>query len=132
VKVTCLPAHDEADDIACRILKKLLESRGVEAALTTTTALASERLEVVAEAGADIVCIASLPPAAVSHARYLVKRLRSRFPQVPIVVGLLGANGDLGRARHRLQVLGTEQVEGTLAQTLESMDRLIQPLLVRA
>jgi hypothetical protein len=37
-------------------------------------------------AGADIVCIAALPPGGLTHARYLCKRLRARFPQRSIIL----------------------------------------------
>ena len=50
----------------------------------------------------DVVCISATPPAAVMHARRLCKRVRGQFADVPMVVGLWNAQGDLSNATARI------------------------------
>jgi hypothetical protein len=65
------------------------------------------------------------------HARYLCKRLRGRFPELNLVVGLWNAKGDLQKARERLGGDATTHVVGTLADAQEQIRVLVQPLLLR-
>ena len=77
----------------------------------------------------DVVCISATPPAAVMHARHLCKLVRGRFPQVPVVVGLWDAQGDLSKAKTRIGGAATTHVVTTLAEAQEQVRLLIQPLL---
>ncbi|HEY3242424.1 MAG TPA: AI-2E family transporter [Phycisphaerae bacterium] len=129
--ILCLPAHDEADEIAGLMLGQLLEVRGCLVHAVSITALVSEMVDLVEERKADVVCISATPPAAVMHARYLCKRLRGRFPELNLVVGLWNAKGDLQKARERLGGDATTHVVGTLADAQEQIRVLVQPLLLR-
>ena len=93
------------------------------------TAAASEVIDLVERRTPDVVCISATPPAAVMHARHLCKLVRGRFPQVPVVVGLWDARGDLSKARARIGGAATTHVVTTLAEAQEQVRRLIQPLL---
>ena len=64
--------------------------------------LATEMLDRVARERADVVCVSALPPAAIPHSRYLVKRLFLRFPELPTLVGLWTEKGDPDRAKSRI------------------------------
>jgi hypothetical protein len=52
--------------------------------------LTAELLDLVAERRPGAVCIAAIPPGGLAHTRYLCKRLRSRFPDLKILVGRWG------------------------------------------
>jgi predicted PurR-regulated permease PerM len=133
VHLVCLPAHDEADELVCIMLSQLLTLRGYCATAVSTNALASEMLDEINKQNADLVCVSALPPAAVGHARYLCKRIHTRFPDIRMVVGLWTIKGDLNRAKQRI-TCGTDDI--TLASSLdgvqEKIDQLIQPLILRA
>src|SRR5205085_2284424 len=90
--ILSLPARDPADEIASMILTQALEHEGYCARYVSVEKLTSEYLDIVDQEHAQIVVISALPPAAVTHARYLVKRLRSRFPDLKIIVGLWTAD----------------------------------------
>ncbi len=79
--ILCLPAHDEADEIAGRMLAQLSAMRGCAVEAVSVMALASEMVDLVEQRKADVVCISAMPPAAATHARYLCKRLQGRFPE---------------------------------------------------
>ena len=116
--VLCLPARDEADEIAAMMLAQLLEAQHVRAVALPMTNLASEKLEFVEQHNPTAVCISALPPLAVMHSRYLCKRLSAQFPDMTIVVGLWHAV-DLLHAQKRIQTCGASRVVSTLPQALE-------------
>ncbi len=88
VAVLCLPAHSQADEIVGLMLAQLLELKGQHATTASQTLLAGEILELIQSQNTAVVCISALPPGAVAHSRYLCKRLHTRFPDLPTVVGL--------------------------------------------
>ena len=100
--ILCLPARDEADEIAGMMLAQLLATGECLVQSVAFTAAASAVIDLVARRKPDAVCISATPPAAVMHARHLCKIVRGRFPQVPVVVGLWDAEGDLSKARTRI------------------------------
>ena len=127
--ILCLPARDEADEIAAMMLAQLLATGQCLVQSVPFTTAASELLDLVGKRTPDVVCISATPPAAVMHARHLCKLVRGRFPQVPVVVGLWDAQVDLGKARARIGGAATTHVVTTLAEAQEQVRRLIQPLL---
>ncbi|HEY1629244.1 MAG TPA: AI-2E family transporter [Tepidisphaeraceae bacterium] len=132
IRVVCLPAHDEADEIAGLMLAQLLRIRFYKAFPISHNALASEMLEEVEKQQAQIIVISALPPAAVGHARYLLKRLSTRFANIKQIVGLWAARGDLSRAAHRINVGSDETIPLTssLTDALEQIHRIAEPLLI--
>ena len=63
------------------------------------------------------------------HGRYLCKRLRGRFPNLKLIVGLWDAQGDLTKAKERIGCGAT--VVATLADAQEHIHPLIPPPLPR-
>ncbi|MFA5866084.1 MAG: AI-2E family transporter [Phycisphaerae bacterium] len=127
--VLCLPAHDEADEIAGMMLAQLLEVGGCQAHNVSVTDLDAEMMDFVEQHKVDVVCISATPPDAVMHARYLCKRLRGLFPGVRLVVGLWNAKGDLNKARERIGCGSSVPVVGTLMDAQEQIGLQFRPLL---
>jgi hypothetical protein len=97
--VLCLPARDEADMLASRMLVTLLKRRGIQAK-STTPSLASEAIDAVEREGARIVCVTAVPPFGYMHARYLCRRVQDRFDQVKLIGAILTEN-DAEEVRQR-------------------------------
>jgi hypothetical protein len=116
-RVLCIPAFDEADEIASVMLKQVLEADGMEAQTVTNDALANEKVDVIHGGRPDCVCISALPPLAVMHSRYLCKRLLNRFPDLRVIVGLWNVT-DLTQARDRMRTCGTPVVLSTFSQVV--------------
>lgn len=131
VNVVCLPAHDEADEIVGLMLSQLMEREGFCASAASVESLASEMLDQVAKREAHIVCVSAIPPAAVSHARYLCKRVHARFPELEMVVGLWSFKGNLDRARERITCARDVSVYTTLTEAMDQLHQLAQPILLR-
>ena len=81
-----VPARNTVDELAVEMLGHLLDARRYRVQSTSTVTLVSELAAAVDGAGAAVVCIAALPPGGLTHARYLCKRLRGRFPQRSIIL----------------------------------------------
>jgi len=90
VTILCLPASDGTDELAASMLAGVLTLDHYRARSLTATSLAVEKLDVIEQEKADIVVISALPPSNILRARYLYKRLRARFPELPILVGIWG------------------------------------------
>jgi hypothetical protein len=73
-------------------------------------------LEQAAEQKPDVVCVSALPPAALGQARSLCKRLRMRFPELKIILGLWKFEGGLARAQERTGGAPANLVTTTLAE----------------
>jgi methylmalonyl-CoA mutase cobalamin-binding subunit len=93
-RVLCIPLRDDADEMAAKMLVQLLTAEGFPAISGTIESLTSEVVEQVAESESDIVVISVVPPIAPRDSRLLWRRLRHRYPHLPIVVGFWTAEND--------------------------------------
>jgi predicted PurR-regulated permease PerM len=128
VSVLAFPAADEIDELALKAFEELLRPAGCEIEIASPKALASEAVLLVEKAEAPVVLIAALPPGGHSQARYLCKRLRSRFPDLKILVGRWGFKENLERTRERLQAAGADHVATTLIESHNQLVPLVQVL----
>jgi len=128
LRVLCLPAHGEGDELAGMMLAQIADIRGcvVETSPATAMAAASELVDYVEQRKADLVCISAAPPAAVAHARRLRMRLRRRFPELNLVVGLWNSPGDLNDAKERIGSDPRTKIVATLAAAQEQIRRFVE------
>jgi predicted PurR-regulated permease PerM len=123
-RVLCLPARDEGDEIAALMFVQVLQLSGVEAEALSVTALASEMIERVAQQQAALVCVSALPPSAITHARYLCKRLHRRFGDMKMIVGLWTARGDRRRAKERIACGDNVTVVASFAEAADQVRQM--------
>jgi predicted PurR-regulated permease PerM len=127
--ILCLPSRSEADEIAGMMLSQLVAMQGCLVQIVPAASAARELGDLVLQLHADLVCISALPPAAVMHARRQCKRLRGRFPESHLVVGLWGAQGVLSKAKERIGCSAAVQVVATLADAQQQIRLLMQPIV---
>jgi predicted PurR-regulated permease PerM len=127
--ILCVAARNEADEIAGMMLAQLLAKGECLVKSISFTATAGELVDLVEQRKPDVVCVSATPPAAVMHARHLCKQVRGRFPELPLVVGLWNAQGDLSKAKTRIGGGATTHVVATLAEAQHQVRLLIQPRL---
>ena len=113
--VLCIPARDEADELVCLMLGQLLEHTGHPARAIPIGSV-ERMLAVLVESKPDVLVISALPPFAVSHARSLCRRVRQKFPDLKIVVGLWGASEEGKSTEDRLGPGCSDHVVHTLSQ----------------
>jgi predicted PurR-regulated permease PerM len=114
--VLCLPASDHADELAARLAAIVLSERGFVAHAASRTELPS------LEQPPAAILISALPGDAAAHARHLCRRVRARFPGVPIIVGLWHTELNLERSGERLASAGAAQATATLRAAVEAID----------
>jgi len=112
-RIVACPGRDEADEVALSLLAALLEPDSVETVVLSHRLLLSETVELIERERPALVCLGTLGHGPLPTARYLVKRLRTRFPDLPIVVGRWGGES-LQVWRDQLTPLPPECVVGTL------------------
>jgi methylmalonyl-CoA mutase cobalamin-binding subunit len=81
--------------------------------------------ERVAEHSPRLVVVSHLPPEGLTLARYLVRRLRSQFVDMPIIVGRWGETGASASAAERLTMMGATAVIFTLAEARDRIQKAI-------
>jgi predicted PurR-regulated permease PerM len=117
VQVLGCPARDETDEMALRMFQALLDPGRWDLEVLPVAALAAELLDRVDQMELAAVTIAALPPGGLANTRYLCKRLRQRFPDLKITVGLWGLEGDTSHARELLAAAGADHVATTMLET---------------
>lgn len=121
--VVCVPARDEADELVGMMLSQVLRQAGY-AATYLAIGTVDDMLEQVNKGGFQIAFVSALPPFAVGQARALCKRLRARFPQIVIVMGLWEFAGGVLKAQERIASSCVNAVATTLSEGVLQVRRL--------
>jgi hypothetical protein len=122
--VLCVPARDEADEIAALMLEQLLNKRGISATVLSCAGLLGECIQEVDKRKPRLVCVAAVPPFGYVHARYLCRRLRDRFPELKIVAAIL-TEGDVSEIKKRQPPVQAHEIGASLTQALAAILSLL-------
>jgi predicted PurR-regulated permease PerM len=122
VRVLVCPTRDEAEHVAAELLALTLDPDRWEVKVAGDETLASELVEQVAEFRPEVVVVATLPPGGWSHGRYLITRLRRRFPELKLLVGRWGGQDEFD-AREEV-IKNTDGLDRTLAETRKRLSEL--------
>jgi methanogenic corrinoid protein MtbC1 len=122
VRVWCVPAEDDADEIAGTMLAQILTARGYTAEAVPSGTVSEELLERVAEDAADAVLISAVAPGGVTHARRLCRLVRPKRPRLVIIVGLWNATGPLEQSEARLKAAGADRIVTKLEDGLKALE----------
>ena len=115
LRIVCIPARDEADEIVGMMVMQLLRRAGYDADALPIGAV-STMVEQVDRLGAQVICISALPPFATSQAKSLCKRLRHQCPEAKIVIGLWEFPGGVTKAQERMGNSCANVIATSLAQ----------------
>jgi predicted PurR-regulated permease PerM len=120
-----LPAQEEADEVALLMLKHRLDPGRFDVDVASSDLLVSEAIARVEDREPAAVLIGALAGAGrAMHLRSLCKRLRARFPDLPIVVGWWGADGGSEAARDVMMAAGADRVTVSLADACAQVQEL--------
>jgi CheY-like chemotaxis protein len=117
-RALCIPLRDEGDKIAAQMLGQMLEAAHLEPIQAPVEALTTEIVDLVEAEGVDLVVVSVLPPLPQNDSRLLCRRLRKRYPQLPIIVGYWAGSTD-DSAQPILAAKGDGEVVTTLADAVE-------------
>jgi predicted PurR-regulated permease PerM len=133
-RILCVPAHDQADEVAAAMLAQLLEQQGDVALSFLVGTDFNETIAVVKPGPQDLICISALPPYAFTPARKICKQLRARFPQVEVTVGVWGFSGDQDKAKISFERTQPDRLFTSFLQVVEyirpPMREKVEPTLV--
>jgi len=87
--VVCIAGRGPVDEAVSAMLAQLLEQRGIAARRVPYAAVRRERIAEFDPGPVAVMVVTSVALDGVSaHLRYLVRRLRARLPQTPMVAGI--------------------------------------------
>ncbi len=121
LRVLILPVKNAADELAGEMLSHLLTLGGVGSKVLSHKALANEALDAFAACEADVVCLSLVRPFAVMQARYLAKRMRARYPQLKILIGLWDLKRPAVGSRKNLQTVHADWVVESLGAAISQV-----------
>jgi hypothetical protein len=123
--ILALPAHEDADEVALLMLKQQLDPGRFAVEIASPDLLVSEAIATVEAREPAAVLIGALAGGGHAlHLRYLCKRLRANFPDLPIVVGWWGADGGDAAARDAMVEAGASRVTVSLAEGCAHLSEL--------
>lgn len=131
VGVLCLPVSDKADELAGGMLAQLLSNEGFRAEAVALEKMTAGKSDLVEKGAIDIVVLSVLPPSILAKGRYLYRWVRRRLPEVPIVVGLWGVQGDSKALESQFASDGQAVFVTTLAQAMQAIQEAAPAAILR-
>ncbi len=125
ISVCCLATRDEGDEVAGMMLAHLLVQAGYDAH-AAAMGPHNDMLDEVEEQVCGILYLSALPPFEISAIRKLYKRLRSRFPQVRIGLGLWGYDGGPDNMRVLLRIVDSDLIVTTLGDAIVQIQQFTE------
>jgi predicted PurR-regulated permease PerM len=122
VRVLLCSARDEAESVAAELFGLTLDPNRWEVKVAGDETLASELVELVGTFRPAVLVIAVLPPGGVAHARYLITRVRQRFPEVKVLVGRWGCADESDARGGALR--NADSIDRTLTATRKRLTEL--------
>ncbi len=121
LRVLILPVKTAADELAANMLSHLLTLGAVGSKVLSHKALVNEAVDALAECEADMVYLSLARPFAVLQARHLAKRLRTRYPQLKIGIGLWDSKRPAAGSRRNLQTVHADWVVESLGEAISQV-----------
>ena len=118
-RVLCIPAYDEADELAAVMLSQVLEQKGRTSIAFSLGVVGDGTLDLMRPADDDVFCISSVPPFSFSHAKAISQQLRARFPRTKLVIGVWTYAGERGLAMARFKPVVPEACVTTFSDALD-------------
>jgi predicted PurR-regulated permease PerM len=118
-------AHDEADHVAALVLARMLEAPEFNPQVISHPLLTAETMDELEKKACKIVCISAVPPHAAAHAGHLCKRLKSRLPELRVVVALWTSESS-DKLEARLLDAGVDHVVTRLPEAIAKLRELQQ------
>jgi predicted PurR-regulated permease PerM len=124
VRIVGCPARDEVDALALEMVRHLLDPARYRIEVISASMLTAEVVAWVDLHRPTLLCIGAVAPGGLSQARHLCKRLRSRCPELKIVVGRWGLHDEKDADRQHLLAAGADHVETTVLDTQRTLTQV--------
>ncbi|MGH6689784.1 MAG: AI-2E family transporter [Gammaproteobacteria bacterium] len=129
MRVLGYPVRDRADELALGMFGQLVDQTRIELEPASADVLTSEVVALVETVRPAVICLALLPPGGLAQARYVIKRVRARYPDVKILVGRWGLPQGDQENWDVLLSADADHVSGSLLETRNYLAQLatLQP-----
>ena len=113
--VLCVSGRGPLDEVPCAMTGQLLRKHGFDTRIATHDETSRSNIGGLDTGAVALICVCCLeilgqPP----YLRYLIRRLRQRLPDVPIVVGLWQADDPVLSDEDLRQMMGADGYAGSL------------------
>jgi hypothetical protein len=122
--VICIGGRGSLDEAAAAMLVQLLEKRGVSVEIASSNAVSLANLPRLDVEGIRIACLSYLESGGFTNARFLVRRLRRRLPDVTIVIGFWRLTTEEGD--EALAATGADRLVTSLRQAVDLVTEMMQ------
>ena len=114
--VVFVPAGDATEETIAHMVAAILQAEGFRCEILSSKSLAGEIISNISNQPCAQICISVSPPLAQKRARYLLKRLTTAMPDVPVVTAIWGVSEDrVQRLRTFTSTDVVTSVKGALA-----------------
>ncbi len=121
--VVGIPARDTADEIVALMLGHLLRRRRRPVAIFSFGSDSENAVACIERYKIKVAFISALPPSALVAARLMSRRIKARYPNLALVVGIWSPRANVVELRERLALAAPAEVVTTLAAALAQIEK---------
>jgi predicted PurR-regulated permease PerM len=127
LSITCLPAKDEADELAGLMLAHVLRREGYHVEVIPIAGAGSVFAQ-LSKSRSDVVVISAVPPLAIIRARTVCRKARQECRGAKLALGLWNSAASTEKIKERLGSLCSETIFTTLGQAQSELATLASPV----
>jgi predicted PurR-regulated permease PerM len=117
--VLCVAGRGPLDEAAALLLVDMLSKYGIAARVVSSDATSATNIRELSCDGVQLTCVSYLEPGTFKNARYQVRRLRKRMPDVPVMALFWGLSGDNSRYLDGIEATECDIVTTGLKETVQ-------------
>jgi predicted PurR-regulated permease PerM len=118
VPVMCVAGRGPLDEAAALLLVDMLAKYGVGARVISSDETSAAQINDLNVDGVQLACVSYLEPGTYKNARYQVRRLRKRMPEVPVIALFWGIGSDHSRYLDSVEATESDVVTTGLKETI--------------
>jgi predicted PurR-regulated permease PerM len=116
--VMCIAGRGPLDEAAALLLVDMLGKYGIGARVVSSDETSAAQIHDLNVDGVCVACVSYLEPGTYKNARYQVRRLRKRMPDVPVMAIFWGIGGDASRYLDSVEATECDVVTTGLKETM--------------
>jgi hypothetical protein len=117
--VLCVAGRGPLDEAAALLLVDMLGKYGIAARVVSSDETSATNIRELDCTGVHLTCVSYLEPGTFKNARYQVRRLRKRMPDVPVMALFWGLAGDNSRYLDGVEATECDIVTTGLKETVQ-------------
>jgi len=121
ISILCVGARGILDDASAAMLAQLLEQHGGQARVLSHQSLQAARLSEVDVGDPAVIALSYMNADSLAHARFVVRRLRRRFPEARIVIGFWKFPPEEMERRDPVAAVRADQIAVSLSEAIEKI-----------